>query len=90
MPHTEIVVNTSHFLSTIIDNLTSFNVAACQIGCRSLLLWTKMQLRGSPPKKQVVTQLDQNSNEYRHGELINEAISQIERMLSHPWEHWSI
>ncbi|KAF1931157.1 uncharacterized protein M421DRAFT_90248 [Didymella exigua CBS 183.55] len=72
IPHADIVANTVHFLSTAIENITSFDVAACQIGCTSLLLWMEMQLRCSHSNEHAATQSSQDASEHAHGDLVNE------------------
>ncbi|KAF3035333.1 hypothetical protein E8E12_006065 [Didymella heteroderae] len=87
IPRAEILANTSRFLSTVVEDVTSFNVEPCQTGCKSMLLFTKMQLRGS---RQDTVLSDYSTSNHNHAELINAAISQIERMLNHEWTYWGI
>jgi hypothetical protein len=82
IPHAEIIADSSHFLATAVEDIASLNAAACQVGCKSLLLWTKMQLHGVHSNAHAPAQ--------EHGELINEAVGQIERLLKHEWENWGI
>ncbi|KAH6621959.1 hypothetical protein C7974DRAFT_338811 [Boeremia exigua] len=89
-PCTEIFSNASHFLSTAIDDIFSFEIAACQIGCKSLLLWVKMHLRGAFSNDAEPEEVGINSIGDRRGELVTHAIGQIERMLDHRWETWGI
>jgi hypothetical protein len=90
IPYPEILSTTSSFLSSAIDNIMSFNLAACHTGCRSLLLWVKMHLRGASLREHASATDASNSTDYFRGENINEAITQIERMLNHGWEDWGI
>lgn len=90
IPHTEIIANASHFLVTVFEDIASSKTAACQTGCKSLLLWTKMQLCGSHLEALTGTEPGQAVPAQDHGELINEAVGQLERMLTHGWGDWGI
>jgi hypothetical protein len=90
IPHAEIIANAFHFLSTAVEDITSFKVMTCQAGCKSLLLWMKMRLRDSHLNDQSSLDFGCTTSESNNGEFINAAIGQIERMLSHGWEDWDI
>jgi hypothetical protein len=85
IPHAEITADTQHFLSTAVEDITSFNVGGCQSGCRSALLWIKMQLHGSRLNGQYTDLPDHHASE-----LIKEATGLVERILSHRWEDWGV
>ncbi|KAJ4991627.1 hypothetical protein SVAN01_03008 [Stagonosporopsis vannaccii] len=90
IPWVEIFSQTSLFLSTAMTNISTSELATCHTGCASLLLWTKMHLRGAFSNDSDSAEIDASSSEHHRGEIINEAISQIERMLDHDWEGWGI
>lgn len=90
IPYTKITANTLCFLSTAVEDVTSFNVSACQTGCRFMLLWVKMQLRGSHSSGHDTILSDHHVAGHNPGELVNEAIGQIERMLDYEWVNWGI
>lgn len=81
--YTEIFSNTSRFLSTAMHDITSLNLNACYTGCTSVLLWVKMHLRGAFRDEQPPSTYPPERDE---GELINEAIGQLKRMLDHGWD----
>ena len=90
IPHSEILSTASHFLTTAINDILSFNLPACHVGCRSLLLWVKMYFRGVTLNKHSSKVDASNSMGDFRGENISEAITQIERMLDHAWDAWGI
>ena len=90
VPYQEIISNTSRFLPTAMEEITTFNLTACDIGCTSVLLWAKMHLRGAFRNGQQPTNTGADASDQLNGEVINEAIGQIERMLDHGWEGWGI
>lgn len=90
IPWVEIFSNTSLFLSTAITDISTHNIAACQTGCTSVLLWTKMHLRGAFSNVSDSAEIDPSPTGHYRGEIINEAISQIERVLDRDWESWGI
>ena len=90
VPYQEIISNTLRFLPNATEDIATFNLTACDIGCTSILLWAKMHLRGGFRNGQQPTSTGANTSDQLNGEVINEAIGQIERMLDHGWEGWGI
>lgn len=83
IPYTEIAANTSHFLSTAVEDITSCNVSACQTGCKFVLLWVKMQLRNNHANGQDTISSDHDTSDHTPGELTREIVGQVERILNH-------
>lgn len=90
VPYQEIISNTTRFLQNAAEDIATFNLTACDIGSTSVLLWAKIHLRGSFRNGQQPTNTSADASDQLNGEVINEAIGQIERMLDHGWEGWDI
>lgn len=90
IPWVEIFSNSSRFLLTALDDVATFQVAACQTGCSSLLLWAKMHLQGAFSYTSHSADVDPVSSGLHRGDIITDAINQIKRMLDHGWEGWGI
>ncbi|KAF9697703.1 hypothetical protein EKO04_004048 [Ascochyta lentis] len=90
IPYSEIHLETSRFLASAVEDITSFNFASCYHGCTSLLLWVKMALCGATSNLQESAAVDISSSGDFHGELKHIIVGQIERMLDHGWEGWGI
>lgn len=90
MPHAEVLSNISRFLSSAIEDITTFNVLSCYTGCTSLLLWVQMHLRGTLVGEQNSRTVGGGSSGSSHGELVNEIINQIDKMIIRGWEGWFI
>lgn len=99
LSHAQITINTITFLATASVDLGSSdslvhlpsNLARCQTGCISLLLWVKLRLRG-------VSLEDQSSMADAWtcrpgeglGELLDGVTGSIERILTRGWTEWGI
>ncbi|OAL45671.1 hypothetical protein IQ07DRAFT_215202 [Pyrenochaeta sp. DS3sAY3a] len=99
LSHAQITINTITFLSTALldfgssDSLAQLpmNMARLQTGCTSLLLWTKLRLRGVPLDDQSgVADAWFNKPGEGLGELLEGVTGSLERVLNRGWSGWGI
>ncbi|CAO2650049.1 Nn.00g013410.m01.CDS01 [Neocucurbitaria sp. VM-36] len=99
LSHAQITINTITFLSTALQDFGSpesisqlpLNLARCEKGCISLLLWVKLRLRG-------VSLEDQSgmADAWRCrpgeglGELLDGVTGSLEKILTRGWTGWGI
>ncbi|KAF1848826.1 uncharacterized protein K460DRAFT_404092 [Cucurbitaria berberidis CBS 394.84] len=99
LSHTQITINTITFLSTALLDLGSsegisqlpLNIARCQTGCISLLLWVKLRLRGVSLEDQNGLADDWTCTPGESlGELLDSVTGSLERILARGWNKWGI
>lgn len=99
LSHAQITINTITFLSTALldfgssDSLAQLplNLARCQTGCISLLLWVKLRLRGVSLEDQsgMADAWTARPGEGL-GELLDGVTGSLERILGKGWSGWGI
>ncbi|KAJ8116425.1 hypothetical protein OPT61_g2158 [Boeremia exigua] len=87
VPYIQALSGTSRFLSTAVNDILALNLDSCHAGGTSLLLWVKMYLHGASPH---VPDSTAGFTGPPHGQLIEDAINQIDMMLRRGWEVWPI
>ena len=100
LSHAQITINTISFLSHASADFASAesfsqlprNLARCQTGCGSLLLWVKMRLRGAALEHQSDVVADTWLCEPSEGlgELLDGITRSLERILGRGWNGWDI
>lgn len=99
LSHAQITINTITFLSTAMIDFGSpvstshlpMNIARCQTGCISLLLWVKLRLRGIylDPRNSVPDAWTRRTGESL-GELLDSVTGSLESMMTRGWDDWGI
>lgn len=99
LSHTQITINTITFLSTALLDFSApnsttqlpLNIARCQTGCISLLLWVKLRLRGiSLDLGNSAPDAGTRRPSESLGELLDSVTGSLERILARGWDVWGI
>ncbi|KAG9185100.1 hypothetical protein G6011_07644 [Alternaria panax] len=99
LSHAQIIINTISFLTdtlavsddTVFVHQSPADLARCQAGCVSLLLWVKLRLRGVPLGDQIgAADAWINKPDDGLGELLEGVIGSIEHILDKGWSDWGI
>ncbi|KAF2846557.1 hypothetical protein T440DRAFT_521733 [Plenodomus tracheiphilus IPT5] len=99
LSHAQITINTITFLSTVQSDYTDTalqawnagDLARCQTGCVSLLLWVKLRLHGVSLEDGVVRGGTSMRNTAEGlGELMDGVTNVIEKILGRGWRGWGI
>jgi hypothetical protein len=97
LSHEQITVNSISFLadahalaSSDPASQSALNISCFQAGCISLLLWVKLQLRGTPIEDQSSMGVWASRPGEGLGELLDSVVGSLERVLNRGWTGWGI
>ncbi|KAH5379788.1 hypothetical protein HBI33_150250 [Parastagonospora nodorum] len=94
LSYDQITFNTLSFLSAMPELVSpphsSLDLDVLQSGCMSMLLWAKLQLRGTFLEGQTGMAMWAGAPEDSLGELLNSVVGSLERILNGGWTRWGI